>query len=62
MKCSPAFFLFPYMLDHLERFLYTRRTKILIMLSCSLLIVSCIFLQVVSEDSGLAAPTIVEKL
>jgi hypothetical protein len=34
MKCSPTLFLFPYMLDHLERFLYTRRTKISIMLSC----------------------------
>jgi len=62
MKCSPAFFLFPYMLDHLERFLYTRRTKISIMLSCSFLIVRCTFLQAFSEDSGLAALTKVEKL
>ena len=62
MKCSPAFPPFPYMLDHLECFHYTQRTKISIMLSCALLVVSLSLFQAARENSGLAELTTVEKL
>jgi hypothetical protein len=61
MKYSPFYSIFPYMLDHLEAFLYTRRKKNTIRLSCLMFIVNCVLLQTMS-DFGLAAQTLVEKL